>query len=65
MSLFKRPLFKALLDHAEEVFDFSANSKLCIPCNENTFAIILQYVAASQYNIKGLIFVSKFQFKIL
>ncbi|XVF83185.1 hypothetical protein PTKIN_Ptkin16aG0113700 [Pterospermum kingtungense] len=48
ISSLKHPLFKALLDRAEEVFDFSAGSKLCIPCNENIFAIILQYITASQ-----------------
>ncbi|XWS56426.1 hypothetical protein CRYUN_Cryun09bG0084400 [Craigia yunnanensis] len=48
ISSLKHPLLKALLDRAEEVFDFSAGSKLRIPCNENIFAIILQYIAASQ-----------------
>ncbi|KAK6228218.1 hypothetical protein SCA6_000558 [Theobroma cacao] len=48
ISLLEHPLFKALLDRAEEVFDFSASSKLCIPCDENIFTIILQCVAASQ-----------------
>ncbi|XVE99293.1 hypothetical protein REPUB_Repub03eG0186100 [Reevesia pubescens] len=48
ISVLKHPLFKALLDRAEEVFDYSAGPKLCIPCNENIFAIVLQYVDASQ-----------------
>ncbi|OMO49612.1 Auxin responsive SAUR protein [Corchorus olitorius] len=47
VSLLEHPLLRALLDRAEEVFDFSSGSKLCIPCNENIFTIILQYVAAA------------------
>ncbi|XVE68865.1 hypothetical protein DITRI_Ditri09bG0104200 [Diplodiscus trichospermus] len=56
MSLLKHPLFMALLDRAEEVFDFSTASKLCIPCNENNFAFILQYVAASQQDQKSQLY---------
>ncbi|WZZ66072.1 hypothetical protein YC2023_077442 [Brassica napus] len=38
MSLLKHPIFKALLDLAQDAYDFSSDSsKLWIPCDENTF----------------------------
>ena len=35
ISLLNHPLFRALLDQAQDEFDFTTNSKLCIPCDEN------------------------------
>ncbi|CAL9007747.1 unnamed protein product [Prunus brigantina] len=46
VALLRHPLFKALLDHAEEVFQFSTNSKLCIPCNECIFLSVLCCIGA-------------------
>ncbi|XP_020081959.1 auxin-induced protein 15A-like [Ananas comosus] len=39
------PLFQALLDRAEEEYDFSPDSKLCIPCEEDLFLSILHCVS--------------------
>ncbi|KAL3839673.1 hypothetical protein ACJIZ3_024264 [Penstemon smallii] len=42
ITLLKHPLFQALLDQAREVYDFTADSKLCIPCDENMFLDVVQ-----------------------
>lgn len=48
VGILSHPLFKALLDHAEDVFGFTNGSKLLIPCNENIFLNIL-------HNVDGLV----------
>lgn len=48
ISLLKHPLFKALLDVAQDVYDFGINSKLCIPCDECVFLEVLR--CASGYS---------------
>lgn len=45
VSILNHPPFKALLDHAEDVFGFTNGSKLHIPCNENIFLNVLHNAA--------------------
>ncbi|KAF7804440.1 Indole-3-acetic acid-induced protein ARG7 [Senna tora] len=42
IKLLNHPLFKALLDLAQEEYDFMADSKLCIPCDERLFRSVLR-----------------------
>ncbi|WOH06090.1 hypothetical protein DCAR_0625513 [Daucus carota subsp. sativus] len=42
ITLLDNPLFKALLDQAREEYDFTATSKLWIPCDEDVFLSVLR-----------------------
>ncbi|KAL3531948.1 hypothetical protein ACH5RR_005469 [Cinchona calisaya] len=42
ITLLEHPLFRALLDHAREVYDFAADTKLCIPCDESIFLSVVR-----------------------
>ncbi|GLT66821.1 hypothetical protein SLA2020_391680 [Shorea laevis] len=48
ITLLNHPLFQALLDCAEEAFEFATGPRLCIPCNETMFLTILEHVASKQ-----------------
>ncbi|CAH8353157.1 unnamed protein product [Eruca vesicaria subsp. sativa] len=53
MSLLKRPIFKALLDQAQDAYDFSSDSsRLLIPCDENTFLDVVRCSSAPQHQMK-------------
>lgn len=48
IGVLRHPLFKILLDSAEEMFGFdNGNSKLYLPCKECVFVTILQCVHSS------------------
>lgn len=49
ITLLDHPLFRALLDEAREEYDFTAASKLCIPCDEEVFLSVVR-CATSPHN---------------
>ncbi|KAJ9554955.1 hypothetical protein OSB04_009569 [Centaurea solstitialis] len=48
VKLLKHPLFSALLDQAREEYDFTADSRLYIPCDEDAFLSVLHCAALPQ-----------------
>ncbi|KAL0740346.1 hypothetical protein Bca4012_081859 [Brassica carinata] len=42
ISLLAHPLFKALLDQAQDAYGFSADSRLWIPCDVSTFLDVVR-----------------------
>ncbi|KAM7264716.1 hypothetical protein ACFE04_002399 [Oxalis oulophora] len=49
IKLLKHPLFKALLDQAQDEYDFfTADSKLCIPCDESVFLEVVRCAGSPQ-----------------
>ncbi|KAI3799523.1 hypothetical protein L1987_34822 [Smallanthus sonchifolius] len=48
VKLLKHPLFSALLDEAREEYEFTADSRFCIPCNEDTFLFVVQRAMTRQ-----------------
>lgn len=58
VSILGDPLFRALLDEAREVYDFRAEQRLCLPCDENIFIDVVRCASGStrreQQRICGL-----------
>ncbi|XP_022747655.1 indole-3-acetic acid-induced protein ARG7-like [Durio zibethinus] len=48
ITLLKHPLFKALLDQAQDEYDFTTDSKLCIPCDESLFLDVVRCTSSPQ-----------------
>lgn len=48
IGLLKHPLFKALLDRTQEVYDLGADSKFWIPCDEELFISIVRCATSSR-----------------
>ncbi|KAL8247438.1 hypothetical protein R6Q59_008654 [Mikania micrantha] len=42
VKLLKHPLFGALLDEARDEYEFTGDSRFCIPCNEDIFLLVVQ-----------------------
>ncbi|KAF8110584.1 hypothetical protein N665_0081s0017 [Sinapis alba] len=49
INLLTHPLFKALLDQAQEAYGFSADSRLWIPCDVSTFLDVVRCAGSPQY----------------
>ncbi|KAL2345068.1 hypothetical protein Fmac_006353 [Flemingia macrophylla] len=47
ITLLNHPLFKDLLDQAQDEYDFIADSKLYIPCTEHLFLNVLRRANSS------------------
>ncbi|KAI4378733.1 hypothetical protein MLD38_016171 [Melastoma candidum] len=54
VSVLDEPLFLALLDEAREVYDYGAESRLRIPCNEDVFVDVLRCASRGRRNICGV-----------
>ncbi|KAF7017468.1 hypothetical protein CFC21_030911 [Triticum aestivum] len=44
VSSLDHPLFRELLDRAREEYEFAADAKLCLPCDEDIFLAVLCHV---------------------
>ncbi|KAG2285424.1 hypothetical protein Bca52824_045028 [Brassica carinata] len=49
ISLLAHPLFKALLDQAQDAYGFSADARLWIPCDVSTFLDVVRCGGSPQY----------------
>ncbi|CAM0903778.1 unnamed protein product [Alopecurus aequalis] len=44
VSSLDHPLFRELLDRAREEYEFAADARLCLPCDEDIFLAVLCHV---------------------
>ncbi|CAN8287412.1 unnamed protein product [Cochlearia groenlandica] len=49
ISLLNQPLFRALLEQAQDAYGFSADSRLWIPCDESTFLDVVRCAGAPHH----------------
>ncbi|KAF9680264.1 hypothetical protein SADUNF_Sadunf06G0103200 [Salix dunnii] len=56
ITLLKHPLFRALLDQSKDEYDFTGDSKLCIPCDESIFLDVVRFAGCSPQDRKSCFF---------
>uniref|UniRef100_A0ACD5UC65 Uncharacterized protein n=1 Tax=Avena sativa TaxID=4498 RepID=A0ACD5UC65_AVESA len=58
VSSLDHPLFRDLLDRAREEYQFAADARLCLPCDEDIFLAVLGHVDSKQEYCRRLVLCS-------
>uniref|UniRef100_A0ACD5V3H0 Uncharacterized protein n=1 Tax=Avena sativa TaxID=4498 RepID=A0ACD5V3H0_AVESA len=58
VSSLDHPLFRDLLDRAREEYQFAADARLCLPCDEDIFLAVLGHVDSRQEYCRRLVLCS-------